>query len=132
MFSTKKLRRNDGRTVGDAAAIFKQHDSVAEPVPTLLAVIDDDHRCGGVRVALVRALGAVLAVHATHLREFAPLPGTTSDGTGGNDAADTERMTEQPLPDKGDKDDDSAWGESETADDEVERLERERPPHYDR
>jgi len=41
-------------------------------------------------------------------------------------------MTEQPLPDKGDKDDDSAWGESETADDEVERLERERPPHYDR
>lgn len=65
----------------------------------------------------------------------APLPGTTSDGDGRNDGADTERVTEQPLPDKGDKDDDSAWGDpptSDTADDDEERLERERPPHYDR
>jgi hypothetical protein len=44
-------------------------------------------------------------------------------------------VSEQPLPDKGDKDDDSAWGDRtphDEGDDDEERLERERPPHYDR
>ena len=39
-------------------------------------------------------------------------------------------MTEPPLPDRGDNDTDESWGEPPEDDDE-ERLESERPPHYD-
>lgn len=39
-------------------------------------------------------------------------------------------MTESPLPDRPDNDTDVAWGDEPDERDE-ERLESERPPHYD-
>ena len=40
-------------------------------------------------------------------------------------------MTEPNLPDRADEDTDMAWGDK-PQDDNDERLEDERPPHYDR
>jgi hypothetical protein len=39
-------------------------------------------------------------------------------------------VTESPLPDRPDNDTDRVWGDESEEDDE-ERLESERPPHYD-
>jgi hypothetical protein len=39
-------------------------------------------------------------------------------------------VTERTLPDRGDGDSDEAWGDEPRADED--RLETERPPHYDR
>ena len=42
---------------------------------------------------------------------------------------DTRTVTEQPLPDRAESDADVSWGEEPQ--DNEERLEAERPPHYD-
>jgi quercetin dioxygenase-like cupin family protein len=49
---------------------------------------------------------------------------------------DTHRMSEPPLPDRGDSDTDEAWGDRPSGRDagseDDDRLKAERPPHYDR
>jgi len=47
-----------------------------------------------------------------------------------NTLADTGEVSERPLPERGESESDQAWGD-QPEDNNDDRLEDERPPHYD-